>query len=163
MAFLLCTSLSYTAAGQNFYKKNISISVAATVMSTGSVEIVTLQNISVGGTSRLTGELFISPLTGDKAGLMMLKGKPGSVARVRCLLTEELQEINGNGCLVIHYQLSGYPGRVQHAAKIIDTGEVNVTFNEEGVYYLWIGGRIDLKRALPGIYRGQFTIEVEYL
>jgi hypothetical protein len=160
---LFCLLLTFAAAGQEHDEGKISIHVSATVINISSVEIVTLQHISLRGGSRLTGKLYISPLTDANAGLVQLKGKPGSVARVSCLLTEELQEKNGNGRIFIRYRLSGHPERIQHAARLIDTGEINITFNEKGIYYLWIGGQVDLTRAFPGTYTGQFTLEVEYI
>jgi hypothetical protein len=38
-----------------------------------------------------------------------------------------------------------------------------VQFNEKGEYYLWLGGKVDLSKARPGSYDGEFTIQIEYI
>lgn len=155
--------ISLQTSGQLPITKSISIHVSAKVSSSNLVEIITLQHISIMGADWLSGELIISPITDSSAGLMQLNGVPGSTARVSCLLHGELKEESGYGRIDMRYLMSGNSERVQQASRLFETGEVIVHFNDDGVYYLWIGGSVDLSDAFPGIYNGYFTIEIAYI
>jgi hypothetical protein len=163
IAFFLCLLFPYLAEGQKLRKKCAVLPVAANVISFYSVEIVPLQHLCFSGGRNLSGDLYISPFTCADAGLMLLKGEPGSVARVRFLPVEELREEGGSGRLFIQFMLSGNFERIQHASRMIDSCEIHIRFKKNGMYYLWIGGLVDLSGALPGMYTGEFTLEVDYI
>ena len=69
----------------------------------------------------------------------------------------------GNDSLLIEYQVFGYSGNNQQASEAIDAVDRILRFNSEGIFYLLIGGRIDISNASPGNYEGEFTLEIEYL
>jgi hypothetical protein len=142
---------------------SISIQVSATVLSDSPIELTTLSNMVLNGAINEKQEIYISPISNPHAGLMRVKGKPGSRARVNYILKEVLSHDNGNNSITMNYEMSGYPEMVQRAAVLIDTGEVLLDFGSDGLYYLWVGGRANVSKAAPGKYTGQFTIEIEYL
>lgn len=150
-------------AGQGLRKKSAVLPVAANVVKLVSVEIVPLRHLRFSDDRDFSGNLYISPFTCAEAGLMQLRGEPGSVVRVRFLPAEELQEDGGSGRLFIQFVISGNDERIQHASRIIESGEIHIRFGKNGIYYLWIGGMVDTSRALPGLYTGQFTLEVDYI
>lgn len=142
---------------------NISISVCATIVSESPVELTTLSNITLDGEINDNREIYVSPLTSPNAGLMMAKGKPGSQARIIYLLSEILTDNSGKGFIKINYEMSSNSDKIQKASTLIEKGEATLNFNNQGICYLWVGGKINTSRAKPGKYTGQFTIEMEYL
>jgi len=142
---------------------SISINVSATVVSDSPIELLTLSNMIVQAEIIDNQNIYISSISNPNAGLMQVKGKPGSKARVTYILNEVLSQADGNSSITIKYEMSGHPERVQRAAKLMDTGEVLLEFGTDGLYYLWVGGRVNVSKAIPGKYTGQFTIEIEYL
>ncbi len=142
---------------------SISINVSATVISDSPIELKTLSNMIVQAEFIDNLEIYISSISNPNAGLMQVKGKPGSRARVTYILNEVLSEADGNSSIAIKYEMSGHPERVQRAATLMDTGEVMMNFGSDGLYFLWVGGHVNVSKAVPGKYTGQFTIEIEYL
>jgi len=142
---------------------SISVNVSATVVSDSPIELTTLSNMVLFGEINENQEIYISPISSSKAGLMRAKGKPGSKARVTYILKEALSNDNGNSNITIQYEMSGHPERIQRAAILVNTGEIVLDFGSDGLYYLWVGGRVNISKAAPGKYTGQFTIEIEYL
>ena len=59
--------------------------------------------------------------------------------------------------------MSGNDKWVQRASKIMDAGEAVINLGSDGIYYLWVGGHINISKAVTGKYTGQFTMEIEYL
>lgn len=155
--------VSASAKAQIRAGSSISINVSATVLSDSPIELTSLSNMVLNGEINEIQEIYISPISSPSAGLMRAKGKPGSMARMTYILKEELSNDIGNSSITIQYEMSGHPDRVQRASTLIDTGEVLLDFGKDGLYYLWIGGRINVGKAAPGKYTGQFTIEIEYL
>lgn len=141
----------------------ISVNVSATVVSDSPVELSTLNNMIVSGDLDENNEIYISPINNTNAGLMRAKGRPNSQARMTYIIYEVLNEETGAGSISLRYEMSGNPERVQRASRLIDSGEAILEFGPDGVYYLWVGGRVDVSQAIPGKYGGQFTLEIEYI
>lgn len=142
---------------------SISINVSATVVSDSPVELTTLNNMIVSGQPNQSQQIYISPITNTNAGLMRAKGRPNSQARMTYIMYEVLSEETGAGSISLRYEMSGNPERVQRASTLIDSGEAVLKFGPDGLYYLWVGGRVDVSKAAPGKYGGQFTLEIEYI
>lgn len=156
--FILLTAGTLSAQTQS----SIVIDVSATLVSDSPVVLTTLSSMKVAGVNS-GSEIYISPIANTNAGLMLAEGKPGSQARLTYIMTEVLDEENGNGSITMRYEMSSFPERVQRSSKLIDTGEAILNFGNDGKYYLWVGGHIDLSKASGGKYIGQFTIEIEYI
>jgi hypothetical protein len=157
--FLSCIFLVASLQGQNSY----SIKAAATVVETAGIELITLKDITIDEASAQNGILQISPLSDDKAGKMLVKGKSNSSIRLSYMNQLALQNTTGQGSIVFKYVVSGNKSDNQQASQPLDQIERIVQFNEKGEYYLWLGGEVNLSNAKPGSYDGEFTIQIEYI
>jgi len=161
LIILLCNS----AAGQSCVCStgSASLNITATVLNISPVQLTTLHDMYIDRDLNNDREIYISPLTGINAGLMRADGIPDAQVRMTYLMNEVLREESGNGKISIHYEMSGNDEWVQEASEIIDTGEAVFNLGDDGSYYLWIGGFVNIADAGPGKYNGQFIIEIEYL
>lgn len=141
-----------------------NIKVKARVVSEYPVGLVTLQHMSIdGGAFTGINELYVSPINSRKAGLMRVKGRPGSLVRMSYISKETLPGIDGDGYVTIRYEMSGYKKRIQAASRLIDNEDFEFTLNKDGYYYLWMGGKVIMGNVTPGKYKGQFTVEIQYI
>jgi hypothetical protein len=157
--FLLVFLNNPTLSGQN----SISIRASATVVEATGIELITLKDINIDEASAQNGSLEISPLTSERAGKMLVKGKSNSSIRLSYLNQLALVNTSGDGTIVFQYVVSGNRTDNQNASQPLDQIERIVQFNERGEYYLWLGGTVDLTNATPGSYDGEFTIQIEYI
>jgi len=143
---------------------SVNITASATVVSNG-IELETISDIGILQASQLQDgdEVVINPVFDPEAGIMRASGQPNAEIRVSYLTEMEVARREGPGLIFFEYQVSGYPGDNQRESELLDLLEREVRFNEDGIFYFWIGGRIDLSEALPGNYDGEFTIEIEYM
>jgi hypothetical protein len=144
-------------------QNSISIRASATVVEATGIELVPMKDMIIDESSAQDGILNISPVTDDKAGKILVKGKSNSSVRLTYLNEMLLVNTEGDGTLVCRYSVSGYKTDNQRASQILDMVERVVQFNEKGEFYLWLGGRVDLTKAKPGSYNGEFTIQIEYI
>lgn len=141
-----------------------SIKVKARVESSMPIELTTLQHLTMYGHMTAGNSLmYISPVNSSFAGLIRAKGRPGTLVRIEYVDIEELSTQEGHGSMFILYELSGNDENVQNASHLIDTGEFEFNLNAEGLYYLWLGGWINTVNASPGVYKGKFTVEIQYI
>ncbi len=140
------------------------IKVKARVVSEYPVGLVTLQHMRIDGAA-FTGinEMHVSPINSSNAGLMRVKGRPGSLVRMSYISKETLPEVDGEGFVTIRYEMSGYEKKIQVASRLIDSEDFEFTLNMDGYYYLWMGGKVFMGNVTPGIYKGQFTVEIQYI
>jgi hypothetical protein len=157
--FLLVFLNNPTLSGQN----SISIRASATVVEATGIELITLKDINIDEASAQNGSLEISPLTSERAGKMLVKGKSNSSIRLSYLNQLALVNTSGDGTIVFQNVVSGNRTDNQNASQPLDQIERIVQFNERGEYYLWLGGTVDLTNATPGSYDGEFTIQIEYI
>ncbi len=142
---------------------SISISVSARVKAGQPVELTTLHNMNIKGENKDGNEIYISPMTNVNAGLMRANGSPRSQVHLTYQISEVINEKYSEDTVAINYEISINRERVQNASTLISTGEVVLDFDDSGVYYLWLGGNINLSGAVGGLYVGQFTIEIAYI
>ena len=159
LSFLFCIFLLPALRGQN----TISITASATVVEATGIELITLKDINIDESFAVDGILDIKPLTSDKAGKMLVKGKANSSIRLSYMNQLALVNTTGDGTIVFKYEVTGFKTDNQNASQPLDQIERVVQFNEKGEYYLWLGGQVDLNNAKPGSYDGEFTIEIEYI
>jgi len=143
---------------------SVNITASATVVGNG-IDLETISDIGIVQASQLqNGDVIvINPVFDAEAGIMRARGEPGAEIRVSYLSEMEVARREGPGMITFYYEVSGYPGDSQRESELLDLLEREVRFNEEGLFYFWIGGHIDLSEALPGNYDGEFTIEIEYM
>lgn len=156
MAFLFIFTGLYSQTSGN-------IRAAASVVEATGIELIPMKDMVIDEASATDGILEISPVTDEKAGKMLVTGKASSSIRLSYLDEMSLVNTAGEGVLVCKYVLSGHRTDNQRASQLLDQVERVVQFNEKGEYYLWLGGKVNLSKARPGSYDGEFTIQIEYI
>ncbi len=142
---------------------SISIKASATVIEQTEIELRTIKNLDLDESSAINGIITVSALTDPSAGVMVIKGKPNASFRITYLPQMVLANVYGTGTLIINYEVFGYQQDNQKASAPLDAIDLMQRFNQDGFYYLWIGGRIDISDAKEGNYDGEFTLKVEYI
>ncbi len=140
---------------------NANIDIRTTIVS--SIELITVKSITVGNLQSGQEEIYINSISDVNAGYMIAVGAPGLDFRLNFERSRVLTQVNGDGTLVFEYELSGNHLEDQNSAENITEDVRNLKFNADGQYYIWVGGKIDLRNARPGNYDGDFTIEIEYI
>lgn len=164
--FLLLTLLSMAVLGQNQNNRATSISITASAeVLSADIELITISDMGLLEARRLQDgdEIYINPVFDPEAGIMLASGQPGAQIRVSYLAEMEVSRREGPGTLFFVYEVSGFPGNNQRESELLNVIERELRFNENGEFYFWIGGRVDLSNAIPGNYDGEFTIEIEYI
>ena len=144
-------------------QNSISIKASATVIDVAGIELITLKDMIVDEASADNKILDISPVSDEKAGKMLVRGKSNTTIRLTYVRDLFLVNAAGDGSIIFKYSVSGNRADNQGASQPLDQVERIVQFNEKGEYYLWLGGQVDLTNARPGSYNGEFTIQIEYI
>ena len=144
--------------------RSVSITATATVIG-NAIELLTISEMSLIQASQLQqqDEVYINPVFDPEAGIMKAIGQPHSQVRVSYISEREIFRKEGPGSLVFHYEVSGYGRDSQRESELLVDLEREVRLNENGEFYFWIGGRVNLENAVSGSYDGEFTIEIEYI
>lgn len=161
---LLFTAIYFLPAGviaQNGNGESVSINVSATV--NGSIELITIQTMDFQNVDREASIVQVDPIQSERAGKMVARGAPGSEFRLNYLTQRELVNTAGTGLLMFNYNVSGNDIDEQETSELLDQEVRELQFNDDGEFYIWVGGRVDLSDAEPGNYEGEFTIEIEYI
>tara|TARA_R100001143_G_C3361305_1_gene136538 strand:- start:53855 stop:54370 length:516 start_codon:yes stop_codon:yes gene_type:complete len=141
--------------------QSVSISVTAQVSS--AIELFTIQSVDFRYEDVELNVLSVDPISNPSAGKMVARGMPDSAMRISFLQSRELVNVDTNHVLFFEYFVAGNDLDEQESSEIITPDNRDLTFNEEGEYYIWVGGRVDLSTAQPGSYEGDFNIEIEYI
>ncbi len=168
LLLFLMLALPYVAEAQSIEGDNTSTSISITATATvlnSNIELVTISDMGVLDASLLQDdmEIYINPVFDAEAGIMRASGLPDAQIRVSYVAEMEITRRDGPGSLFFVYEVSGYPGQNQRESELLETTDRELRFNEEGHFFFWIGGRVDLSQAQPGNYDGEFTIEIEYM
>lgn len=145
-----------TGSGDRF-----SIGVSARVVNT--IEIVTIRDMQFGPVQPGQQQISIDPLQDSETGKMIAIGIPGSSIKVSFVRERTLTRVDGSSTLTFTYEIAGNDQDDQSSAELLQSENRNLDLNEEGEYYFWIGGQVNIEDAKPGQYNGDFTIEVEYI
>lgn len=128
-----------------------------------SIELITVNSMTFGNTQPGQREIYVNPVNSLNAGFMIAVGMPDSEFRLNYLPERELTQSDGNATLTFTYEISGNTVENQSTSELLEVDNRNIRFNDEGRYYIWIGGRVNLENAQPGNYEGDFTIEIDYI
>lgn len=163
LLLLFFFGIASTASAQQETSNTItaSINVNATVIR--AIELVTVNNIRLRNFQRDQTEVYISPITSVDAGHMIAFGNPNANIRIEFLRNRVLTQIDGEGLLRFDYEVSANEVDNQTTSELLLNDNRNLKFNQEGEFFIWIGGRVNIEQALPGAYAGEFTIEIEYI
>lgn len=148
-------------AQTNSRSVNAEINIETTVIQ--SIELVTVQNIQLANLEPVNNEIFIPPTSSGNAGHMIASGNPNAEIRITFQPNQILNQINGDGLIRVIYQLSGNDLNEQLTSELLGTENRSFTFNTDGDFYIWVGGRVFVEQAKPGSYEGEFTIEIDYI
>lgn len=148
-----------TVQGQDQFSATVTTSARVV----HSIELITIKTLTIGSLQPGQVEIYVNPINNVNAGFMIAQGIPGAEFRLNYLPQRELSQIDGDGTLFFNYEISGNSVENQSTSEILEYDNRNLEFNEEGKYYIWVGGRINLENAAPGNYEGDFTIEIDYI
>lgn len=170
----LCLILLTAASGNMVQAQNVNgnddeisatISVSATVQATTGVEVemVTLRDMTLDRQVTQQNLVAVNPVNDSQSGKMRAEGRPNAEVRISFLQQRELTRIGGNETLTFYYRVAGNDMDDQPSSEILDLENRDFELNEDGEYYFWIGGQVDITDAVAGAYDGEFTVEIEYL
>lgn len=142
---------------------SVSINVSANVVSATEVTMVTLRDMILDRQVRQENMIVINPVQHAQAGQMRAEGEPQAEVRISFLEERELTREGGPEQLTFYYEISGNEVDDQPSSEILDLDNRDFELNEDGEFYFWIGGYVDISDAVQGSYEGEFTIEIEYL
>lgn len=128
-----------------------------------SIELITVNSMTLGNMQPGQREIYVNPVNSLNAGFMIAVGMPDSEFRLNYLPERELTQSDGDATLTFTYEISGNTVENQSTSELLEVDNRNIRFNDEGRYYIWIGGRVNLENAEPGNYEGDFTIEIDYI
>lgn len=152
---------SYQSAFAQNDNSDITISVSAQVIS--SIEMITIQSMDLSQAEVVDDRIQIDALSSSNAGKMIAIGSPNSEIRISFLEQRELTQANGTSTLQFNYEVAGSDQDDQSTAEVLDRENRDFEFSEEGRFYIWIGGNVDISTAEPGSYQGEFTLDIEYI
>lgn len=157
--FAFCSS---SALAQNQQESvTATVNISANVIQT--IELITVNSMTLGDLQPGQEEVYVNPVNSVNAGFMIAVGIPDVEFRLTYLRERVLTHSSGEGNLTFTYELSGNFEEEQSTSVLLRDDDRNIRFNTEGRYYIWVGGRIDLRNAKPGNYQGDFTIEIDYI
>lgn len=144
-------------------QNSVQISISATVISESPVQIITISNMVIDVNDIIENEIYISPINSPDAGLFKLIGNPNSQIRINYDKNITVYSLDNEGYVSISYELSYYIDQIQNVSYSFSQEEQVLNFDESGIYYIWVGGNINLNNAVSGSYSSKFTIEIEYI
>lgn len=139
----------------------VNINVSAQVIS--SIEMITINSMNLSEVEVENDQISINPQNSSNAGKMVAIGNPNSEIRISYLEQRELTQPQRSETLIFNYRVAGNTEDDQSSAEILSRENRDFEFNEDGRFYLWIGGNVDISTASPGNYQGEFTIDIEYI
>ncbi len=159
--FLLFASISISSNAQENKSVNARVNISTKIIS--SIELITVNTITFENKVPDQQQIHVNPITDVSAGYMIAVGTPGAEFRLEYLLERTLTRVGGGGSINFVYEISGNTEEEQATSEIIDFENRNLVFNSGGRYFIWVGGKVDLRNAVPGNYEGDFTIEIDYI
>jgi hypothetical protein len=156
--------LSQGAAQIIVNTRKATLSVRATATVTDNLQMLTIRNIDLIAPVVEDNKILVSPMRSPFAGLFKIIGNPNARIRITFLQRETLKESSeGIGEVKAEYNLSVSFEDLQKHSTLLDIGEANMNLSDKGLLFVWLGANLDLSAALPGIYRSEFAIELEYI
>lgn len=157
----ISSSLAFAQSNNGEVREQISAEININAEIIQSIELITINSMEFGNVQPGQREIYVNPTQDLNAGHMIAVGTPGAEFRLNYLQERELTQLEGNSSLIFNYEISGNSSEDQSTSRLLEDDNEDLQFNEEGRYYIWVGGRIDLENAAPGNYEGDFTIEID--
>ncbi|MDR9416348.1 MAG: hypothetical protein RI564_08690 [Gracilimonas sp.] len=161
LIFLYFSTPMLAQQAQNPESISANVNVSAEVIQ--SIELITVQSMQFGNAQPGQREIYVNPVNDLNAGFMIAVGTPEAEFRLFYLPERELTQVDGDGTLTFEYEISGNDIEDQATSELLEADNRNIRFNNDGRYYIWVGGKVNLENANPGNYEGDFTIEIDYI
>lgn len=130
---------------------------------TQSIEFITVNPLSLENTQPYQVIITVNPINDLNTRHMVALSTHGAEFRIDYDLEKRLDRIEGPGYLTFKYELAGSTIDDQSSSDIIQYQNRNLCFNNEGTSYIWLGGVLNLENLELGNYKGDFTIEIDYI
>lgn len=162
--FLFCmyTVLPAQNAGEPLATASARAQGSARVIE-ANVTLLTLREMRIDKVQPSEGIITLNPVTNSNAGLMKADGAPNAEVQVTFQQQVTLVHESGTNTLTFRYEIAGNRQDNQAASELVTNSSRNFQLNEEGEFFIWVGGRVDITNAISGNYEGEFTVEVEYI
>lgn len=169
MILLVCAIIgmwdSLFAQETNGPEKTSSINVTGKVVSVLDGQVILIEAISDLSFQRENiddTQLVVDPIT-DDAGYLLAKGEPNRVFQVT--IPDVITFINAetNNTLDVQVNVSHNSSTEQSSSEYVRDDLSEFILNDEGEYYFWLGGIINVADVEDGAYEGSFLLEVEYI
>jgi len=113
-------------------------------------------------------ELSVDPIADEAggpggAGLVIAQGLPNRAFRVSVPRITSMTNSETKSNLDVRIVVSHNSAPEQSSSDYLRQAADDFTLNDDGEYYFWIGGSIDISDVEEGAYEGQFLVELEYL
>lgn len=161
LLFLLFCSTTHVLFAQE--NESMDIRLEATAQVAGSIEVITIESMNLEEVKPENDIISIDPQNSPYAGKMIAIGGSNSDIRISYIQERELTQQNGSSTLIFNYQLAGNTEDDQSSSEFLDRENRDFELNDQGRFYLWIGGSVDISTASPGNYQGEFTLDIEYI
>jgi hypothetical protein len=158
---LLIPPVQLSAQTVRISESVISVSVSASVQQAITME--TISNINFGRVTPGMTEIYINPRSDNGAGVMRISGSPNMIIRISFLETRELTRVGGGESIFFRYEVSGAQAENQFLSEPMTRENRQISLSDNGEFYFWIGGRLDLTNITFGQYEGEFTMEIDYI
>lgn len=160
--FLLISFLFALPVFSQQSSNDIRVSVA--IIENESTQVITIRQPDFSDFSLSEGVFDINPVEDERSGKMIITGTPNAMFRISYLQNRSLLNTQSNNVLAFVYQIAGNSIDEQQTAELFEEEMRELRFNENGEFYIWVGGSVFVDDAAsPGIYMGDFTIEIDYI
>jgi len=172
--FALCTvfiAVESAAAQSSEEVKTGSINVTGRVVADLSGQSILIESIfdpsfvqeNVDDTQIIIDPISNSAGAPGGAGLLIAKGIPNQTFQVVIPERITLTHSETNSTLQINVEVSHHSIDEQSSSDYVRDAIASFSLNEEGEYFFWIGGTLNMADVEEGNYEGSFLLEVEYI
>lgn len=158
---LIVFVFSTNILAQSDSRLNVNVDVSTRLIQT--IQLTTVSQLSFGQLRPGEVDVYVNPMPDANAGYMIADGTPNSQFRLDYFEQVVLSNGNEDGNLTFFYEISKNNIEEQSTSTLIENNDEVQVFNNEGRFYFWVGGRLNLENATPGNYRGEFKIEIDYI
>ncbi len=138
-----------------------TITASATVE--GNLDLIVLKDLEFEVGSLAPANLMLDPQTNPSCGEIKIVGTPNSLIHLSYETQSSLRHENSQSMRYFTNNLSGNPSDLQQESVLI-RHENQIRLNQNGVYYLWVGGRLTgVENVVPGQYVMDFSLQLDYV
>lgn len=117
------------------------------------------QSLDFGTLVRGAAPVSIEPAS-QQSGRFAIAGSVGSAISVQYVAPESLTHENGDE-LPIETSFFGSSEAASTQPALLSSGD-QVSLNDNGAYYLYVGGNVKVQDQAPGVYSGVFVLSITY-